>query len=124
VLSKIRKQMGIISVNRANMLMFVVEMECVFCEVRTDLLNNNNNNNINFSKRLKCRRVAHALRFKETFQSRYSSCIKVHNLERPVGGWLGTECSSKVTADAELEDGNENFTSTNFTQSEEFLLVL
>jgi hypothetical protein len=87
-----------------------------FCEVGTYLLNNNNNNNNNFSKRLQCRKAAHVIRFKETFQRRYYTCIKVHNFERPVGEWSGTECSSEVTADAELYDGNENFTSTNFTK--------
>lgn len=40
------------------------------------------------------------------------------------GEWLGRECNAEVTADAELENGNENFTSTDFKQSKVFLLVL
>jgi hypothetical protein len=35
MLSKTHKQMAIISVNRGNLLIFVVEMDCVFCEVGT-----------------------------------------------------------------------------------------
>jgi hypothetical protein len=35
VLSKTHKQMAIISINMVNLLIFLVEKECVFCEVGT-----------------------------------------------------------------------------------------
>jgi hypothetical protein len=87
---------------------------------------------MNVSEPLKWRRAAHAFRFKESFKSWHSSCIKVHNLKCSVGlqtgagsgVWLGRECSAEVAADAELQNGNENFTSTDFTQSKVFILFL
>jgi hypothetical protein len=85
---------------------------------------------MNFSKILKCRRATHVLRFKEGFQVGIlcAQNTQFEALSRSTdagsGEWLGRERSAEVTADAELEDGNENFKSTDFTQSKVFLLDL